>query len=81
MFFDQSRHRRKKIFDIYIDIYIEIAKAFPKRILAIYLRSVKHKKKMIRVKNLADSYNEVPVLLVKDSNEAKAHAKKSGFIV
>ena len=36
---------------------------------------------MIRVKNLADSYNEVPVLLVKDSNEAKAHAKKSGFIV
>lgn len=64
-----------------IDIYIEIAKAFPKRILAIYLRSVKHKKKMIRVKNLADSYNEVPVLLVKDSNEAKAHAKKSGFIV
>lgn len=62
------------------DIYIEIAEAHPERILAIYLRNVKHKRKMIRVKGLFEEYETVPVLLVKDSNAAVVHARSMGFI-
>ncbi|WP_159021798.1 App1 family protein [Formosa sp. L2A11] len=62
------------------DIYIEIAELFPNRILAIYLRCVGHKEKMIRVKGLFDSYKTTPALLVKSSKEAINHARLSGFI-
>ncbi|OAB75995.1 App1 family protein [Cochleicola gelatinilyticus] len=62
------------------DIYIEIAEAFPKRIKAIYLRSVKHKKKMLRIQGIFDSYNKVPTLLVKSSEEAIEHATAQEFI-
>lgn len=62
------------------DIYIEIAEAHPERILAIYLRNVKQKRRMIRVKGLFDKYETVPVLLVADSNAAVAHAREMGFI-
>ncbi|WP_026452469.1 App1 family protein [Aequorivita capsosiphonis] len=62
------------------DIYTEIAEAHPERILAIYLRNVKHKKKMIRVKGLFKDYETVPVLLVEDSEAAIMHAKEMGFI-
>ena len=62
------------------DIYIEIAEAHPERILAIYMRSVNHKKKMIRVKGLFQNYETVPVLLVEDSKAAVEHAREMGFI-
>lgn len=62
------------------DIYTEIAEAHPERILAIYLRNVNHKKKMIRVKGLFKDYETVPVLLVEDSKAAVAHAREMGFI-
>lgn len=62
------------------DIYIEIAEQHPERILAIYLRNVNHKRKMIRVEGLFKNYETVPVLLVKDSKAALAHAKEMGFI-
>ncbi|NRR90989.1 DUF2183 domain-containing protein [Winogradskyella undariae] len=62
------------------DIYIEIAEEFPDRILAIYLRSVKHKKRMIRVKGLLENYKTTQVLMVESSEQAIAHAKKHGFI-
>jgi len=62
------------------DIYIEIAEAHPERILAIYLRNVNHKKKMIRVKGLFEEYETVPVLLVEDSKAAMDHAKEMGFV-
>lgn len=62
------------------DIYMEIADEFPNRILAIYLRSVKHKKKMLRVKSIVDSYKTIPILLVKNSQQAIEHAKQNGFI-
>jgi len=61
-------------------IYMEIAEAFPNRILAIYLRSVKHKKKMLHVKHLVNHYNTTMVLIVDSSAQAVAHAKKHGFI-
>ena len=62
------------------DIYIEIAQQFPDRIKAIYLRSVDHKKKIIRVKGLLDNYKTTPALLVESSEQAIVHARKSGFI-
>lgn len=62
------------------DIYLEIAETYTDRILAIYLRSVKHKKKMLRVKGVYENYKTVPVLLVESSKQAIEHARKNGFI-
>ncbi|WP_430467415.1 App1 family protein [Winogradskyella ouciana] len=62
------------------DIYMEIAEEFPDRILAIYLRSVKHKKKMVRVKGLIENYKTTQVLMVEKSAQAIDHARKNGFI-
>ena len=62
------------------DIYIEIAETHPNRVLAIYMRSVRHRKRHLRVKGLFENYKTTPVLLAKDSDELIAHAKKHGFI-
>lgn len=62
------------------DIYIKIAEEFPERILAIYLRSVKHKAKMQKVKSLLDNYKTTKVLLVESSAQAIEHAKEHNFI-
>lgn len=62
------------------DIYIEIAEAHPERILAIYLRNVNHKRKMLRVKGLFENYETVPVLMLANTHEAEIHARKMGFI-
>ncbi|MFD1063031.1 App1 family protein [Winogradskyella litorisediminis] len=62
------------------DIYIEIAETFPNRIIAIYLRSVRHKKKIIRVQSLLQDYKSTPALLVESSEQAIEHAKQYGFI-
>ena len=62
------------------DIYIEIAESFPDRILAIYLRSVKHKKRMLRVSGLFKDYKKTPVLLVESSEQAIEHARENGFV-
>ncbi|MBF6607924.1 MAG: DUF2183 domain-containing protein, partial [Flavobacterium sp.] len=48
-------------------IYTEIAAQFPHRILCIYLRSVKHKRRMEYVRSIVDSFTTVPVLLVETS--------------
>ncbi|NJW54051.1 App1 family protein [Salinimicrobium oceani] len=61
-------------------IYTEIAAQYPDRILAIYLRSVKHRRKMERVQSIVDDFETVPVLLVESSKQAEAHAKEQGFI-
>lgn len=62
------------------DIYLEIAELHPDRILAIYLRSVKHKRKMLRVKGIYENYKTTPVLLVDSSKQAMEHARENGFI-
>ncbi|WP_298506041.1 phosphatase domain-containing protein [uncultured Maribacter sp.] len=62
------------------DIYLDIVAKNPNRISAIYLRSVKNKKKMSRVTQLFKDYTEVDVLLVYNTNEAIRHAKDCGFI-
>lgn len=62
------------------DIYTKIAEEYPKRILAIYLRNVKHRRKEKRIKKIIHSFNASPILLIHTSEEAIAHAKASGFI-
>ena len=53
---------------------------YPDQIVAIYLRSVKHKRKMLRIKGLVENYKTTPVLLVEKSEDAIVHAKEEGFI-
>ncbi|WP_150452037.1 App1 family protein [Arenibacter lacus] len=62
------------------DIYMEIAQRFPDRIKAIYLRTVAHNKKMLRVKGLFAGYKTTPVLFVENSKQAIQHAQENGFI-
>lgn len=61
-------------------IYTDIAVQFPDRILAIYLRSVKHRRRMQRVQSIVDNFKTVPVLSVNASKEAEDHARENGFI-
>jgi phosphatidate phosphatase APP1 len=62
------------------DIYLEIVAQFPNRIKAIYLRSVKHTRKMNRIKKLIENYTDTSFLLIDSSEEAINHAKRNGFI-
>lgn len=62
------------------DIYMAIAKEYPKQIKAIYLRSVSDAKRMRRVKELFLGFVQIPFLLVGDTKEAIEHAKEHGFI-
>jgi len=62
------------------DIYLHLAKAFPNKIKAIYLRSVDHAKKMERIKELVNNQNHTPTLIVEDSKLAITHAEKLNFI-
>ncbi|MHA7056128.1 App1 family protein [Aquimarina sp. M1] len=62
------------------DIYTEIAKNYPGRILAIYLRSVNHRRKEKRITKIITTFTTTPILLVSSSQEAETHAKQQGFI-
>jgi len=62
------------------DIYLDVVQKFPNRIAAIYLRSVKHKKKMLRVRGLIENYKTTEVLMVESSAQAISHARSKGFI-
>ena len=61
-------------------IYTEIAAQYPDRIIAIYLRSVKHSRQMQRVRSIVDNFETVPVLMVETSQQAEEHARENGFI-
>ncbi|WP_299046930.1 phosphatase domain-containing protein [uncultured Polaribacter sp.] len=63
-----------------IDIYMEITKMYPEKVKAIYLRSVKNAKKTSRIKELTKNYKDTSFLLVDNTQEAIAHAKKFNFI-
>lgn len=62
-------------------IYLDVVKAFPNRISAIYLRTVEHNRRMRRISKLFENYTEVPVLIVDKSIDAIAHAKTLGFVI
>ncbi|MEE2770784.1 MAG: phosphatase domain-containing protein [Bacteroidota bacterium] len=61
-------------------IYTDIAAQYSDRILAIYLRSVRHKKRMQRVRSLIDNFDTVPVMMVEKSQDAVDHARENGWI-
>lgn len=63
-----------------VDIYLEVAKEYPDQILAVYLRSVKYKKKVLRVKAVLQKYETTPAVLVEKSVFAEEHARKLGLI-
>ncbi len=60
--------------------YLEIARAFPHRILAIYIRSVQEGKRAQRVLDLAETEDNVDLLLIENSLDAAKHALSKGFI-
>ncbi len=62
------------------DIYTQIAKEYPGRILAIYLRNVLHRRKEKRIQRIIDLFDACPILLVSTSDEAIQNAKELGFI-
>ncbi|MDX1471916.1 MAG: phosphatase domain-containing protein [Flavobacteriaceae bacterium] len=62
------------------DIYTEIAEEYPDRILAIYLRSVRHKTRMTRVRGLVERFKTTPMLLVEKGEQAIEHARMNNFI-
>lgn len=56
------------------DFYITIAKAFPERIKAIYIRKTRDNKNAKRIKQLLDEYANVNTILVTSSEEINRHA-------
>jgi len=63
-----------------VDIYLEVAQEYPERILAVYLRSVKHKKRVLRVRGVLKKYETTPAVLVEKSVFAENHARSIGLI-
>ena len=67
------------------DIYAEIVREYPKRIVAIYIRDVRPKRDSERdehVQGLAQelAYRGTPMLLIPDTAVAARHAVEKGFI-
>lgn len=63
-----------------LNIYLEVARAFPNRIAAIYIRKVEDRKRNDRIAALAEKEEEVPVFLFDNSFDAAKHAAKHRFI-
>ncbi len=57
------------------DIYLHVVKNHPERIKAIYIRTVNHKKRMLRIQKLIKDYTNVPVVLFQKSEEVEEHAR------
>lgn len=66
--------------DLDHDIYIAIAREFPERIKAIYIRVVDNKPKMKRVRDLVEKTTDVDVRLIENTDDAIDHARKNGLI-
>ncbi len=64
------------------EVYTTIAKEYPQRILAIYIRNIGLKSKLLRVERFAEETQKIgiPMLLVKDTEEAAKHAAENGYI-
>jgi len=66
--------------EVDVDIYERIAKTQQNRISAIYIRSVRSKKRMARVRAFAAGTSHVPILVFDHSKEMAAHASSLGLI-
>jgi len=62
------------------DFYIEIAKKFPDRIKAIYIRQTRNTKNARRIKKLIQKNTEVPAILIHSSKDIQEHGHQSGIL-
>ncbi|EDP94933.1 phosphatase domain-containing protein [Kordia algicida OT-1] len=66
--------------DLDHEIYIEIAKQFPNRIKAIYIRTTTNKRQMKRVQAIIENATDIEVKLIENTTEALAHARENKLI-
>ncbi len=66
--------------EVDVDIYEQIARHYPNRISAIYIRSVNSKKRMQRVREFAESTSHVPIMIFDHSSEMASHAESIGLL-
>ena len=62
------------------DFYIDIAKRFPGRIKAIYIRQTRDTKNARRIKQLVEDTAHVDAVLIKESGQILQHARGVGLI-
>lgn len=62
------------------DYYIQMAKEFDGRILAIYIRQTRNNRNARRVCKLINKHSGMNAVIVKSSEEIKIHAQKNGLI-
>ncbi len=64
------------------ETYGQLAREYPGRVLAIYIRDVSHKERDVTVRVISGEMHSlgIPMLLVKDTVEAAGHAASEGFI-
>jgi len=58
----------------------KIAYQYPDMILVIYLKSVKHKRQMNRIRSIVDEFKTTPTLMADTSGDVQIHAIENGFI-
>jgi phosphatidate phosphatase APP1 len=58
------------------DIYLRLAREYPDQVHSIFIRTVKHKKRVKRVKQLIEANQDINVRLIRESSEGMAFAKK-----
>jgi len=62
------------------DFYIEVAKNFPNRINAIYIRQTRNTKNARRIKKLFQQNTDVPAILVNSSSDIQEHGLENGIL-
>jgi len=62
------------------DIYLELSRAFPGQVRAIYIRDVRHLKRSQRVAQLIREVADVDIRLIRNYREAALHAADKGLI-
>lgn len=63
-----------------IDNYLTIAREYPNRVRAIYIRDVKNRKRTRRVEGIIEQTTDVDVCLVDSYDKAATHAIEQGLI-
>jgi phosphatidate phosphatase APP1 len=66
------------------EVYTQISREFPGRVLAIYIRDIGLARKTIRIQTISEAMNKesgIEMILVKDTEAAARHAIKKGFIL
>ena len=62
------------------DFYIDVAKKFPKRIKAIYIRQTRNTKNAKRIKKLIEKNTTVPAILIHSSGDIHKHGLENGIL-